>query len=249
MSGMFNGPRLRSGLPYGRLSRLVELKHVSPTARRSRYLFSGRCVIAGRGRVSGAEDAPPSETASAPDVESPADPPAEAATSAEPVDFLHDIRPILSDNCFMCHGPDANHREAGLRLDVREGAFGETEYGDLAIVPGEREASAIWERISSDDEFMVMPPPDSGKSLTPEQVELLGRWIDEGAAWQEHWAFVTPERPELPAVQQADWPANAIDYFTLARLERAGLSPSPQADKETLIRRVTFDLTGLAAHA
>ena len=172
--------------------------------------------------------------------------PAESESPGEaPVDFLHDIRPILSDKCFHCHGPDEHHREAGVRFDVSEGAFGDTEYGNTPVVPGDREMSELWARVATDDEFLVMPPPESGKSLTPEEIELLGRWIDQGAPWEEHWAFVAPERPELPAVRQAEWPGNAVDQFVLARIEAAGLSPSPEADKETLIRRVTMDLTGL----
>jgi len=167
------------------------------------------------------------------------------AVAEEKIDFNRDIRPLLSDRCFACHGPEEKSREAGLRLDVRESAFGELESGELAIVPGDLDSSALVQRITDDDEFFRMPPPDSGKELKPEEIELLKRWVEAGAPWSEHWAFVAPERPEPPAVRNMEWPRNAIDRFILARLEREGLTSSPAADKTTLIRRVTFDLTGL----
>lgn len=157
----------------------------------------------------------------------------------EPLRYNRDIRALLSDKCFFCHGPDPNHREADLRLDVQEDAH------DVAIVPGSAEESELWRRISSDDPDEQMPPPDSGKSLTGAELELLQRWIDEGARYEDHWSFVPPSRPELPETNRTDWNRNPIDAFILSHLEAKGRSPSPEADKTTLIRRLTLDLTGL----
>lgn len=163
----------------------------------------------------------------------------------KPIDFNRDIRPLLSNNCYQCHGPDAAERQAGLRLDSREDAFAELESGERAIVPGDVKASALVARIETTDDSMRMPPIESGKSLSPTEIELLKRWIAEGAPWKEHWSFVTPDRPELPQVKDASRLVNPIDYFIAARLEQEGLSLSPPADKITLLRRVTLDLTGL----
>jgi hypothetical protein len=162
-----------------------------------------------------------------------------------PVDFNRDIRPLLSDICYTCHGPDEKTREGGLRLDLKESAFGEADSGGVAIVPGDIDESMLIERIMSDDEYEKMPPPDSGKQLTPEQVELFKRWIEEAAPWREHWSFITAERPEPPTVKVGQCLRNPIDNFVVRRLEKEGLRPSPEADRHTLIRRVTLDLTGL----
>jgi mono/diheme cytochrome c family protein len=161
------------------------------------------------------------------------------------VDFDRDIRPILSDNCFACHGPDANQRKARLRLDTREGALGELKSGAHAIVPGKTDDSVLLDRITEEDPSLRMPPKKSGKHLTAVQIALIRRWIAEGAAYSTHWAFVPPVRKHLPPVKNAAWPRNPIDRFILARLERAGLQPTAEADRTTLIRRVTLDLTGL----
>lgn len=165
--------------------------------------------------------------------------------TARAVDFNREIRPILSDNCFACHGPDENERKAKLRLDQKEDAFKPAKSGDLAIVPGKPNESALIARIFSTDPDDVMPPPKTGKKLTAQQKDLLKRWIADGAKWQEHWAFEVPRRPELPATKNKDWPENEIDHFVLARLEKEGLKPAPDADKTTLARRTTLDLTGL----
>jgi len=157
------------------------------------------------------------------------------------IDFNRDIRPILSDNCFTCHGPDEKQRKAQLRFDTREGAFAKQG----VIVPGNAARSRLYQRISARQPELRMPPPESGHALTLDQIELIRRWIDQGAKWEIHWAFQSPKRPELPKVNNAAWPRNPIDYFILARLEREGLKPSPEADKVTLLRRVTLDLTGL----
>ncbi|QDU82213.1 Planctomycete cytochrome C [Polystyrenella longa] len=163
----------------------------------------------------------------------------------EEVRFNRDIRPILSDTCFTCHGPSNKDVEAGLRFDNQESAFSELESGNRAIVPGNLEESELYQRVASDDEFMVMPPADHHKQLKPEQIDLLKRWIEQGAKWEDHWSFITPKKPEIPQNKQEGWARNDIDHFVLRRLEKEGLAPSAEADKETLIRRVTFDLTGL----
>src|SRR5438445_3667727 len=160
-------------------------------------------------------------------------------------DFDRDIRPILSDKCFACHGPDEKERKARLRLDRKEDAFKPLKSGASAIVPGDPDKSELITRLTAKDEDDVMPPPKSGKTLTAAQIDLLRRWVAEGASWQRHWAFVKPERPPLPAVKNKKWPRQEMDYFVLARLEKEGLQPSPEADKTTLIRRASFDLTGL----
>ncbi|HEX5219397.1 MAG TPA: PSD1 and planctomycete cytochrome C domain-containing protein [Verrucomicrobiae bacterium] len=167
------------------------------------------------------------------------------ANSPAKVDFNRDVRPILSDNCYACHGPDSEKRKAGLRLDVKEGALAKLKSDAVAVVPGHPEQSALVERITTRNEDDLMPPPDTGKHLSEKQVELLKRWIAEGAEWKPHWSFIKPESPALPAVKNKKWPRNPIDSFILARLEQEKLRPSKEADKFTLIRRVTFDLTGL----
>jgi hypothetical protein len=164
---------------------------------------------------------------------------------SERIDFSRDIRPILSNTCYACHGPSDDNREAGLRLHEKEGAFSKLESGEVAVVAGDRKKSAMFQRISSTDEDEVMPPTDFDKKLTADQIELIGRWIDQGAEWRGHWSFIKPERPAPPAVTQEQFIRNDIDRFIVARLEKEGLNPSPMAKKTRLIRRLTFDLTGL----
>ncbi len=166
------------------------------------------------------------------------------ASAAGRLDFNRDIRPILSDNCFACHGFDAKKRKADLRLDVPEGAFKEIE-GAFPIKPGDPSASTIIQRILTHDEDDVMPPPDANKKLKPEQVELLRRWIKEGAVYQKHWSFEPPVRPRVPKATGPLAARNPVDAFIQERLRESGLAPTPEASKETLIRRVTLDLTGL----
>ncbi|RUL87359.1 PSD1 and planctomycete cytochrome C domain-containing protein [Tautonia sociabilis] len=175
-----------------------------------------------------------------------ASPPALAddADPAAAVDYSRDIRPLLSDACFACHGPDQKSLKADLRLDQKASAFADRG-GYAAIVPGDPEASELLHRIASDDELDQMPPPESNKRLTPEQVELFRAWIAQGAPWEEHWAFVTPTRPDPPAVEDESWVRNPIDRFILHRLDREGLRPSPEAEPEALVRRVFLDLIGL----
>ncbi|HMF16011.1 MAG TPA: PSD1 and planctomycete cytochrome C domain-containing protein, partial [Gemmataceae bacterium] len=166
-------------------------------------------------------------------------------SKAPRIDFARQIRPILSENCFRCHGPDHEERKAKLRLDIKASAFGKLRSGGHAIVPGNSKKSELIARITDQDPSVRMPPAKINKHLTPQQIELLRQWIDQGAEWHEHWAFVPPARPELPKVKKKDWPRNGIDHFILARLEKEGLQPSPETDRATLIRRLTLDLTGL----
>ncbi|MDG1895209.1 MAG: PSD1 and planctomycete cytochrome C domain-containing protein [Fuerstiella sp.] len=161
------------------------------------------------------------------------------ATDEQAVDFNRDVRPILADKCFHCHGPDPGTREADLRLDQQTGAK------DGVIVGGKSSESELIRRLLSDDADEVMPPPDSGKEVTPEQIEVLKRWIDSGAEWSTHWSFERPVMSPLPAVTDVSWPKNAIDNFVMGQLDREKLKPSPEVRRETLARRVAFDLTGL----
>ena len=161
------------------------------------------------------------------------------ALAAE-LSYNGDIRPILVEHCFSCHGADSASRKADLRLDRRDDAIG---HG--AIVPGDPDSTAILDRIWSDDPEVVMPPPAVKKPLTSEQKELLKRWVAEGAEYEPHWSFIPPKRPALPAVTHEAWVRNPIDRFILARLEKEGLAPAPEADRRTLARRVALDLTGL----
>jgi len=164
---------------------------------------------------------------------------------AAALDFNREVRPILAENCFQCHGQDANKRKGELRLDVRESAVGKAESGETAVVPGKPEASALVARIFSTDKDELMPPAKAHRTLTAEQKATLKRWVAEGAEYRAHWAFVAPVRAALPAVQRGDWVRNPIDRFVLAKIEAGGLQPSPEADRPTLIRRLTLDLTGL----
>jgi len=171
---------------------------------------------------------------------------AKAGAKLPPVSFAHEIRPILSENCFACHGFDAEQRKAGLRLDTREGAFETLKSGDVAIVPGDLEESSLIFRIEiDDDEEMMMPPKASGKTLSPEEIDLLKRWVAEGAHWSDHWAFESPIKVSPPEIQEPDRARNPIDNFILARLEAEGLKPSERAEPVTLLRRAHLDLIGL----
>lgn len=170
--------------------------------------------------------------------------PAVAALGDEAITFNRDIRPILSDTCFKCHGFDRNARQADLRLDIREDAL--AARGDTTpIVPGDPGRSEVVRRITTTNLDERMPPADSNRSLTPEQIELIRRWIAQGAEYQSHWSLVAPVSSPLPAVVDDLWVRNPIDRFVLARLASVGLAPSPEAGKSTLIRRATLDLTGL----
>ena len=169
---------------------------------------------------------------------------ATTAVAQDRIDFTRDIRPIFSNYCFQCHGPDANQREADLRLDIAESIFSHRDEIPL-LVAGEPEQSELYLRISTTDPQQHMPPPDHERQPTAEQIQLIKEWIAQGAEMESHWAFQPPRRPPPPDVQNTNWPQNEIDRFVLNRLESHDLSPSPQADRRTLIRRATLDLTGL----
>src|SRR5437773_2356478 len=164
------------------------------------------------------------------------------AAVPEKVRFNQHVRPILSGNCFYCHGPDPKHREADLRLDLREGATLDLG-GYAAVVPGKPDESALIKRVTSTDPDERMPPPASKKPhLTDEQIAILRRWIEQGAEYEGHWAFLPLARVQPPVVKNEGWVANPIDRFIFARLEQEGIAPSPEADPATLIRRVSLDL-------
>lgn len=176
-----------------------------------------------------------------------------ARTSAEPVpggaagavDFNRDVRPILADRCFRCHGPDADARKRGLRLDTQDGSRATLASGMSAVVPGSAKDSELVARVTSTDADEVMPPPSLNRPLDAEQKRILARWIDDGAEYAEHWAFVPPKRSTPPVVKDARWARDPLDRFVLARLEKEHLAPSPEADRAVLLRRVALVLTGL----
>ena len=169
-----------------------------------------------------------------------------AKGAAAEIDFNRDIRPILSENCFQCHGPDAAKRKAGLRLDTRKGAT-QVNDGVAAVDTANLAKSELLARITSTDPDSQMPPPESNSNLTPEQINLLQRWVAEGAKYDQHWAFKPPVRHSLPTLTRAQrsWAQNAVDHFVAAKQAEAGLTPSPEAGRATLLRRVSLDLTGL----
>jgi mono/diheme cytochrome c family protein len=163
-----------------------------------------------------------------------------ARAAEKKIEYNRDVRPILAENCFACHGADSAARKADLRLDRRDDAI-----KSEAVVPGDVEKSALMERILSDKKSQVMPPPKTKKKLTDAQKEILKRWIAQGAEYEPHWSFIPPKRPPLPAVRSEKWVRNPIDRFILAELEKRGLQPAPEADRRTLARRLSLDLTGL----
>ncbi len=163
------------------------------------------------------------------------------------VDFNFHIRPILSDRCFACHGPDEKAREAELILCEKAHAYKllDSAANHYVIKPGDLQRSELYQRIVSEDDEFMMPPPESNLALSDYERQLIKRWIKQGAEWKPHWSFITPQRNPLPRVRKADWPENPIDYFILARLEDLGKKPSTKATKAKLLRRLSFDLTGL----
>ncbi|MGI9456886.1 MAG: PSD1 and planctomycete cytochrome C domain-containing protein, partial [Aeoliella sp.] len=167
-----------------------------------------------------------------------------SALSSDVVSFRRDVLPILSNTCFQCHGPDEANRQADLRLDTQSGATDDRGDG-AAIVPGDPEASQLVARITSQDADVRMPPADSLVQLKPHEIATLRQWVLEGAQYEAHWSFIAPRRTDSPPVKLQDWVRNPIDAFVLARLESEGLTPSPEADRTTLIRRISLDLTGL----
>jgi hypothetical protein len=174
---------------------------------------------------------------------------AAAAQPQSTLRFNRDVRPILSDNCYACHGPDNNSRKAGLRLDTREGLFEKTTKHEPAVIPRKLKESELWARITTTNSDDKMPPEDSHKELKPAQIEILKKWILAGAPWEGHWAFIPPERPHVPEVKGRGRVKNPIDAFVLARLQEKGLKLNPEADRRTLARRLYLDLTGLPPKA
>ncbi|MFN7120083.1 MAG: PSD1 and planctomycete cytochrome C domain-containing protein [Saprospiraceae bacterium] len=173
--------------------------------------------------------------------------PANTNVAGSEIDYNFHIRPILSDKCFKCHGPDAAQRKADLRLDTEEGAYAalKDQPRHFAIVPGKPEQSELWLRINSTDTAEVMPPPNANLALTQTEIDLIGKWIQQGAKYKPHWAFIPPQVADLPKVKHKGWVQNEIDYFVLAKMEQQGLKPNEEADKALLLKRVCFDLTGL----
>lgn len=165
----------------------------------------------------------------------------------ETIDFNIHVKPILSDRCFACHGPDQQKQKAGLALHEPDRAFAalQDKPGHFALVPGKPHKSTLYQRIISDDPEYLMPPPESNLSLSPYEIAILEKWIDQGAEYKPHWAFIAPTKPAVPEVQQSNWAQTPIDNFVMARLERESLQPAPKASREALLRRVSFDLTGL----
>ena len=183
-------------------------------------IFTSSCQRSGLGRISGSNDS---------------------------VDFNLHIRPILSDRCFKCHGPDANQRKSNLRLDIREGALAALKDNPSAhvIVPGSADESEVYLRISARDTSILMPPPSSNLKLNEDEIEIIKKWINQGATYKKHWAFIPPRIPQIPQVDQEEWPTNDIDRFVLAKQEESYLAPNLEADKEHLLKRLSFDITGL----
>ena len=165
----------------------------------------------------------------------------------EVVDYNFDVRPILSDKCFACHGPDVNKRAEDLRLDTPEGAFKalKDRKNEFAIVPNNLEKSVLYQKITAKDSTELMPPLDSNLKLSSYEIQILKKWIEQGAAYEPHWAFVAVDKPELPKLENEDWVNNEIDYFVLQKLQDVGLTPNPMADKERLLKRISLDITGL----
>ncbi len=170
---------------------------------------------------------------------------ASVVNADDEISFSRDIRPILSDKCFACHGPEEKSREGGIRFDQQASAFGEADSGEHPIVPSNPKESELVTRITSAEDGIQMPPAESNKPLTPLEIDLLTKWIASGAEWEDHWAFIPPTMPTPPEVEETGFVGNEIDQFIQSRLTQKNLKPSPQADPETLIRRVTLDLTGL----
>jgi len=160
------------------------------------------------------------------------------AATPEKLDFNHHIKPLLSDRCFACHGPDEKSRKGKLRLDTKDGAFKALDGGMFVIKPSDAAHSELVRRITSTDPDEMMPPPKSNLALSKHEVELFKRWVQQGAEWKKHWSFIPVEDVKVPSVKNKKWPRNDIDRFVLARLEKEGLRPSKEAPREPRLRRV-----------
>ncbi|MDP1589943.1 MAG: DUF1549 domain-containing protein, partial [Prosthecobacter sp.] len=170
---------------------------------------------------------------------------AASSAVAQPVGFNQDIRPILAEACFHCHGPDPGTRKAGLRLDTEAGFFTSKDGEQPTVIKGQPDKSSLYQRLLSTDEDEVMPPPEAHKTLKPAEIAKVKAWIEQGAPWQPHWSLIAPQKASLPAVKDNAWVKNPVDRFILAKLEATGLKPAPEADTRALIRRISLDLTGL----
>jgi len=230
-------PEIRNQLDAARSTQVMSEKSLK--------VYEGIVELLGQQAVAPDPAPAPLEAApEAPSVPNPGLPRKESV--AKSISFNQDVRHILSNNCFTCHGPDKNTRKANLRLDEEAGALADLGGGRWAIVPGNPDQSELFKRIVSEDESERMPPVKMEKTLKPEEIEILRQWIAEGAEYEKHWALIPDKRAEPPAqLNRADWTKNPIDQFLLARMEKAGLEPNPEADKRTLIRRATLTLTGL----
>ncbi len=169
----------------------------------------------------------------------------DADAGAPQVDFNREVRPILAKNCFACHGQDEAKRARGLRLDIRDAALKPLKNGNVAIVPDDPDSSELIARLETEDETLRMPPRKGGKRLSSAEVATLRRWVEQGAPYARHWSLIPPEARPFPSVKNPRWPRNGIDFWILDRLEREGWTPSPEADRYTLIRRLSLDLRGL----
>src|SRR5262249_31629464 len=167
-----------------------------------------------------------------------------ADAESRAVSYLKEVRPILAQHCFQCHGPDEAARKGKLRLDLKEKAFAERNGKDV-VAPGHPDGSLAWERISADDSGKRMPPEGKAEPLTRKQIATLKAWIEQGAKWEDHWSLLPPTRPALPDVSDKAWVRDPLDAFVLARLDRERLKPEPEASREAWLRRVSYDLTGL----
>ncbi|MEM9481941.1 MAG: DUF1549 domain-containing protein [Verrucomicrobiota bacterium] len=167
-----------------------------------------------------------------------------AGADGDKIRFNDHIRPLLSENCFHCHGPDPASRKADMRFDQEDGLFGGRADG-AAVLKGNPDASPLFQRMITDDPDEIMPPPESHKQLKPEEIEMVRKWIEQGAEWEDHWSFVRPKRPEIPNVSEDRWTRNPIDPFVFSRLEQEGLAPEKRANPRTLARRISLDVTGL----
>jgi hypothetical protein len=165
--------------------------------------------------------------------------------STSPVGFNQDIRPLLADACFHCHGPDPGTRKAGLRLDTEAGFFTAKEGEQPTVIKGQPEKSSLYQRLLSTDEDEIMPPPESHKTLKPAQISMIKTWIEQGAPWQPHWSLIPAQKPAVPMVKDKAWSKTPLDSFVLSKLEAAGLKPAPEAEAHALVRRISLDLTGL----
>ncbi|MFN5730467.1 MAG: c-type cytochrome domain-containing protein, partial [Planctomyces sp.] len=168
-----------------------------------------------------------------------------AGSADDTVDFNRDVRPILANHCWSCHGRDEASRKAGLRLDTREAALAAGDSGQPALVPGQPAASALLQRIHATDSDEIMPPPEFRKPLSDRQKSVLQNWIRQGAHYADHWAFIPPQRPPLPAVRPSNWPVSDVDLFVLHRLQQEGLQPAAPAPPLMWLRRASLDLTGI----